>query len=447
MNGNHRARTDDDVLGVVGVGFGPSNLGLAIAIEEHNETCGDGQAITAEFVESKAEFGWHTGMLIPGTTMQISFLKDLASQRNVRSRYTFLSYLTERGRLNEFINHQTFFPTRLEFHDYLEWAADAGATRRCTTAPGRSPSATRATAWPSTSKAPTRRNAARPRRRPRRRPAAAAARRGRPRRRASSTTTSCSTSSRSCRRSRTGASSSSVPDRVPPRSPTTCTPPIPDAEVHGVFAKYGYSPADDSPYANRVFDPAAVDDFYTAEPTVRQRLLDYHRATNYSCVDLPLIEALYAREYAERVAGNRRLYFHGASGIAVGDRGRAPGYASSSSTIRRRRSRRSTATRWSTRPASRRCRCPTSSAISAIPTVFAADGPEVERDYRLRTAREVAGRDLPAGRHRAHPRSQLVADLEHRGALRRDRRIHRRRPGFRASRGAGPSAPSATGYG
>ena len=129
MNGNHRARTDDDILGVVGVGFGPSNLGLAIAVEEYNETCGDGQAITAEFVESKAEFGWHTGMLIPGTTMQISFLKDLASQRNVRSQYTFLSYLTERGRLNEFINHQTFFPTRLEFHDYLEWAATRVAAK------------------------------------------------------------------------------------------------------------------------------------------------------------------------------------------------------------------------------------------------------------------------------------------------------------------------------
>ena len=47
---------------------------------------------------------------------------------------------------------------------------------------------------------------------------------------------------------------------------------------------------------------------------MRQRLLDYHRATNYSCVDLPLIETLYTREYAERVAGKRRLYFHGASG-------------------------------------------------------------------------------------------------------------------------------------
>jgi len=89
----------------------------------------------------------------------------------------------------------------------------------------------------------------------------------------------------------------------------------PSIEVHGVFAKYGYSPADDSPFANRVFDPDAVDDFYLAEPRVRQRLLNYHRSTNYSAVDLPLIEDLYAREYAERVAGHRRLFLRGASSV------------------------------------------------------------------------------------------------------------------------------------
>src|SRR5699024_3740664 len=80
----------------------------------------------------------------------------------------------------------------------------------------------------------------------------------------------------------------------------------PDAAVHAVFGKYGYSPSDDSPYANRVFDPEAVDDFYSAPPAVRRRLLDYHHATNYSAVDLELIEELYAREYAERVTGRRR---------------------------------------------------------------------------------------------------------------------------------------------
>jgi L-ornithine N5-monooxygenase len=87
--------------------------------------------------------------------------------------------------------------------------------------------------------------------------------------------------------------------------------------VHGVFARYGYSPADDSPFANRVFDPAAVDDFFAADPAVRRQLLDYHRSTNYSCVDLDLIQSLYRREYAERVSGERRLFLHGASSIGA----------------------------------------------------------------------------------------------------------------------------------
>lgn len=115
---------DNDVLDFVGVGFGPSNLALAIAVEEFSAQCPAGVAINAEFIEAKPEFGWHTGMLIPGATMQISFLKDLVTQRNPQSEFSFLSYLTERGRLSEFINYKTFFPTRLEFHDYLSWAAE-----------------------------------------------------------------------------------------------------------------------------------------------------------------------------------------------------------------------------------------------------------------------------------------------------------------------------------
>lgn len=65
----------------------------------------------------------HDGMLLPGTTMQVSFLKDLATMRSPRSAFTFLNYLHEQGRLPDFINLKTFFPTRVEFHDYLRWAA------------------------------------------------------------------------------------------------------------------------------------------------------------------------------------------------------------------------------------------------------------------------------------------------------------------------------------
>ncbi|GAA2909936.1 hypothetical protein GCM10011428_25330 [Streptomyces violaceus] len=35
------SRTDSPVVDVLGVGFGPANLALAIAVTEHNETGGE----------------------------------------------------------------------------------------------------------------------------------------------------------------------------------------------------------------------------------------------------------------------------------------------------------------------------------------------------------------------------------------------------------------------
>ena len=112
------------MMDVVGVGFGPANLALAIAIEEHNAVCAESERVRALFVERQDNFGWHPGMLLDGATMQIAFPKDLVTFRNPRSGFTFFNYLFERGRLVDFVNHQTFFPTRHEFHDYLSWAAD-----------------------------------------------------------------------------------------------------------------------------------------------------------------------------------------------------------------------------------------------------------------------------------------------------------------------------------
>jgi L-ornithine N5-oxygenase len=90
----------------------------------------------------------------------------------------------------------------------------------------------------------------------------------------------------------------------------------PKAEVHAIFTRYGYSVVDDSPYAHRIFDPAAVDDFYGADELLRQRLLDYHRSANYSAVEPELIGELYSQEYSERVAGEKRLFVHNASEVA-----------------------------------------------------------------------------------------------------------------------------------
>jgi L-ornithine N5-monooxygenase len=115
-------------LDLLGIGFGPANLALAVAILEGGAGGhgGNGNGSVGErvlFLERQPRFAWHPGMLIDGMRLQVSFLKDLATLRNPQSPFTFLSYLKEHERLEEFINLRDFYPTRWEFNDYLAWAA------------------------------------------------------------------------------------------------------------------------------------------------------------------------------------------------------------------------------------------------------------------------------------------------------------------------------------
>jgi len=105
---------------LIGVGFGPSNVALAIALDEKRH---GGKPLDALFIERQSSFAWHPNMLLDQAHMQISFLKDLATLRNPTSRFTFVNYLYEKGRLTDFINLKNFFPSRHEFNDYLGWAA------------------------------------------------------------------------------------------------------------------------------------------------------------------------------------------------------------------------------------------------------------------------------------------------------------------------------------
>jgi lysine/ornithine N-monooxygenase len=103
---------------VIGIGFGPANLALAIALQEQgkltDKVC---------FIEKQADFLWHGGMLLDDTTMQISYLKDLVTQRNPTSHFSFTNFLHHQNRLDSYINLKTFYPSRLEFNSYLSWAA------------------------------------------------------------------------------------------------------------------------------------------------------------------------------------------------------------------------------------------------------------------------------------------------------------------------------------
>ncbi|GAA0754038.1 lysine N(6)-hydroxylase/L-ornithine N(5)-oxygenase family protein [Ideonella azotifigens] len=106
---------------LIGIGFGPSNIALAIALEERRAA--GSRAPDTLFIEKQPGFVWHQNMLLDQAHMQISFLKDLATLRNPASRFTFLNYLHDKDRLQDFINLKTFFPSRHEFNDYLGWAA------------------------------------------------------------------------------------------------------------------------------------------------------------------------------------------------------------------------------------------------------------------------------------------------------------------------------------
>lgn len=104
---------------IVGIGVGPANLALATALLDARD---QGQDVpSALFLEREAQFGWHAGAMLPGSRVQVPFTKDLATQRNPRSRYTFLNYLHEQGRLEDFINLREMFPERDEFAHYMAW--------------------------------------------------------------------------------------------------------------------------------------------------------------------------------------------------------------------------------------------------------------------------------------------------------------------------------------
>ncbi|MFE1463743.1 lysine N(6)-hydroxylase/L-ornithine N(5)-oxygenase family protein [Streptomyces nigra] len=297
---------------VIGIGFGPSNVAMAIALSEHNAGPG-AQPLRAHFFEQQPRFGWHRGMLIDDATMQVSFLKDLVTLRNPASDYSFLCYLKSRGRLIDFINHKSLFPLRIEFHDYFEWAAarvddlvsyghevvgvmpvlrdgvvehlDVTVRSAQGLAVHRARNLVLGTGL---------------------RPLMP---------------DGVERSDRLWHTSellgRVAAWEGPPPGRVvvvgagqsAAENVAYLHRRFPDAEICAVFSRYGYSPADDSGFANRIFDPEAVDAFYTAPESVKRRLLDYHGNTNYSVVDIDLIDDLYRQMYREKVLGTERLRF------------------------------------------------------------------------------------------------------------------------------------------
>ncbi|WP_236243698.1 lysine N(6)-hydroxylase/L-ornithine N(5)-oxygenase family protein [Streptomyces sp. CC228A] len=298
---------------LIGIGFGPSNVAMATALSEHNARVGRQEAVTAHFFERQPGFGWHRGMLIDDATMQVSFLKDLVTLRNPASESSFLCYLQSKGRLVDFVNHKNLFPLRVEFHDYLEWVAakvddmvsyghevvsvepverdgvieylDVTARSGTETVVHRARNLVIGTGLRPSMPEGVERTA-----------------------RVWHTSELLAKvdtldGTRPTRFVVVGAGQSAA------ENVAYLHRRFPEAEVCAVFSRYGYSPADDSSFANRIFDPDAVDEYFTAPEEVKRRLMEYHGNTNYSVVDIDLIDDLYRRVYQEKVLGAQRLRF------------------------------------------------------------------------------------------------------------------------------------------
>ena len=314
---------EDEVLDVLGIGFGPSNLALAIALEEGAAGAALSRPVRAAFLERQSQFGWHTGMLIDGATMQVSYLKDLVTMRDPTSDFSFLAYLHQMGRLAAFINTKDAYPSRVEFHAYLSWAASrlcdrvsygleaiaatpvlagddvsyldvvarqvAGGglvryrTRNIVVATGLEPcfppdAISSPRVWHSSQLLNRLDDVP-----------------------ADQAQTFVVVGA--------GQSAAEVVDYLHRRFSL--------ARVLSVFARYGYSPADDTPFVNAIFDPETVDLYYHAPDDVKNLMLGYHANTNYSVVDSDLITDLYRRVYQELVTGQQRLTMRNLSRIVA----------------------------------------------------------------------------------------------------------------------------------
>lgn len=107
---------------LLAIGAGPSNLALAIAIDELAPA---ELAAGTLVIERDETVSWQRGMLLPDALSQVSFLKDLVTTRNPMSRFSFINYLHANGRLNDFVNMGSFVPYRSELAGYFQWAADS----------------------------------------------------------------------------------------------------------------------------------------------------------------------------------------------------------------------------------------------------------------------------------------------------------------------------------
>ncbi|KAI9805167.1 MAG: hypothetical protein M1825_001003 [Sarcosagium campestre] len=295
---------------LVCVGFGPASLAIAVALSDR------GFSARVLFLERQQSFAWHSGMLLPGARMQISFIKDLATLRDPRSHFTFINYLHCKGRLLAFTNLSTFLPLREEYNDYFAWCAshfdhcvnygqDVVSVSPIHELGG---AAIRVASWDIVARDVISQDIRSVRSRN-----VVIAVGGKPRIPAAFpqdlinskivhsskySTLVPSILSETNGKYRVavvggGQSAAEIYDDLMTR--------FPQSHVNLFIAASALRPSDDSPFVNEVFDPSRVDGFYALSDATKKKAISEDRVTNYGVVRSELLERLYERLYHQRL--------------------------------------------------------------------------------------------------------------------------------------------------
>lgn len=290
---------------LLAIGAGPSNLALAVALEE---LAPDELARNSLLIERAGAVQWQRGLLLPWTKSQVSFLKDLVTRRNPRSRFSFLSYLHAVSRLDDFINMGSITPYRIEISDYLNWVAGSldkvqlELGRQCTGIEPRRSADGALTGWithlADGSSIMSRYLVIGTGRDPYIPPVFDALS-------ASRVIHSTQYLPRMADLDHDlpyrvavigGAQSSAEVFRAIQQD-------LPNSDMTWVMRSIGPSAYETGKFNNELYYPSAVDDFFHARPEAREQVMREMHRTNYSGVEPSLMESLYDDFYLDRMDG------------------------------------------------------------------------------------------------------------------------------------------------
>ena len=301
---------------LIGVGFGPSNLALAIALQERGPTQGE---LDVLFLDKQANYSWHGNTLSTQSELQISFLKDLVTLRNPTSPYSFVNYLKAHGRLVDFINLGTFYPCRMEYNDYLRWVAGQFTEQSrygeevLTIEPvlhNQQVEALRVISRDATGHQHVRTTRS-----------VVVSAGGTPR--IPQAFKALKDDGRVFHHSQYLAQMATQPcvnnqpmsiaiiggGQSAAEAFIDLNDSFPSVQVDMILRGSALKPADDSPFVNEVFSPEFTDLVFQQPDSERERLVNEYHNTNYSVVDIDLIERIYGIFYRQKVSGIARQAF------------------------------------------------------------------------------------------------------------------------------------------